>query len=180
MIIKIALLATFGLFAFTSCVEKEDKSAREFPQELLIDSERYELAELIVFNYGPNPNLYQGASFNLSLISEGIKVHTDSATVPDSLSGTGYVLHLETYSPDSLSIREGEYLLDTSKALYTISQADLITYNLSNSISQSLKSGSLEVIRLGEVYTLVGAFKGQEGEEVEFSFQSELNVFRRF
>ncbi len=180
MIKKIVLLAVLGMATLASCAKKESSTSGEFPQELLIDNERYELAALLAYNYGPNPNLYQGTNFNLSFLSEGIKVHADSAQVRDSLSGNGFVLRLDVYSPDSLNLSEGNYVLDSSQTNYSLAQAYLLSYKSSDTLSQVLRVGSLEVIRLGEIYTILGDFKSLDGREVVFSFQSELKALRRF
>lgn len=171
---KYLFTALCGLFILYSCTKDDSDQSAGFPQELVYDGQRYELADAFVTHH-PESGSGQAHNLDLALLSKGVGLLLDANNLPMGVSGNGYALFFEGYSSDSTRYPSGSYEMDSTKKAFSFREGYLYSVENGNiSILSPIQTGSFEVIEESGQYTLVGEGKDTAGLRFNFSYQGSI------
>lgn len=174
---RILIASLSVLLISAACSKEEEKPEPRFPQELIIDGERFPMEAGFIMHF-PDANA-SPYSQEMVLYTEGISIDYDSTGFPSGVKGHGYFLAFEAWSSDSLGLAEGVYRLDTARSPFSLGLSSLNPVVFNNSdLWFILQSAEFEVIRDGETYTIVGVAKDESDLDIQFSYQGSLDFHR--
>jgi len=175
----VGLLGT--LLLVSACKKDDDNdganNSGDFPQELVLDGTRHGLGTAFMEfypDYGVNSH-----NLDLILLSDGLTAHYDADNYPDSISGNGYMMYFEMFSADSTFLSAGTYSMDTTLTVNTFQGAFVapVSNGEINGSPEQLKTGSVEVSRSNNVYTITGSGKDADNKDFEFSYQAAITIY---
>lgn len=175
---KSILFALAGLFVFASCTrDDDDDSNNAFPQEVVLDGTRYELGTTFMQHFSDIG--INSENLDLNLITDGLTVHYDADNIPDSISGSGYLLYFEMFSSDSTFLSAGTYTNDTTLMVNTYSYADIThVVNGEEMGISDIINGEIKVVRNGNQYTITGSAKNaDDNTDITFSYQGAIPIY---
>ncbi len=164
------------LLILTSCKEEEG-GLKLFPQELLLEGERYEIERAYLidfFTLGPEINGLQ-----LHLYTEGLNVVEDSLGRPVSVTGSGFRVIYDPISRNFGELSAGTYTIDTTGGFRPNTfRLPFISFfsNGTELSNRRIESGEMEVIRQGDLYTITGFGRDEDRREFSFSYQGVIPV----
>lgn len=172
----IPILSAFLLLA--ACKKEEDDQSPGFPQELIYNDVRYEIAGGAFIHY-PAFSHAQGQNLDLLLYTEGVSLLLDEDGLPGGASGNGYILYFEGYSSDSTVYPSGTYEMDTTLKAFSFSSGALNpVINGNIDLWFDIKSGSFEVVEENGKHTFIGDGKDEGDLGFNFSYQGNLDWYQ--
>lgn len=180
--VKFFLLGLLSLSLLSSCGDDDDDNNNggsnnpPAPANFLkIGTEDFKFGSAFMIDYGTNDDWHEGRNYDLNLITDGITVIFDNDGFPDSATGSGYLVYLEFFSPDTTQMAAGIYTVDTSYQAETIGSAEV--YEIINGDEGNEEydfTGSVEVIRDGSKFRFRSS-NGRGNNQVDIRFDYEIN-----
>lgn len=184
---KLLILASIALVGFSSCSKDEEGDSTtptqgEFAQELIIDGTTHDLGEGFIMSSG---QVFGPATLlTLFAVESSINMIYDATGAPDSSTGSGLVLALSMFSPDSAFASSGTYTVDTNFSANSFTAFGEVLF-ISDTTGDGttvyeLVSGSVEVANSNGLTSFVGTLVEPSGKEIKVSFQKSLVVYDAF
>lgn len=177
---KYLFLSLSLVLALSACKKEEEddqtNGTTEFSQELVVAGTKYTLGSGFM-EYYPDYGV-NSENLDLFLLSDGVTIHFDSDNYPDSISGNGYLLYFEMFSADSTYLSNGTYVMDSTLTVNTFSSSSLAqVVNGEVNSFDDLNSGTVEVSRDDNVYTITGSGKDANNRDFSFKFKKALVIY---
>lgn len=187
------LLSLSVVAMLTTACEKDDKkddnNNPSGKKELKIGGEAHTLGAGLLENYGTDTANYDGTNIDINMVTDGVTVYYDSDGEPDSLSGSGYLLWIESFSANPDDLKPGTYTFNfTDRGVGTFDDGAVIKITNGEedtSEAYQVMGGSLEVSKTGNKYTIKGSLQtvdvnagGSKAVSVDYTSEMDMVDYR--
>lgn len=142
---------------------------------LNIGTKDFKFGTAFLIDYGTDDDWHEGRNYDLNLITDGITMIYDNDGFPDSATGSGYLVYLQFFSPDTTQMAAGINTVDTSYQAETIGYAEVFEIiNGDEGTNEYDFTGSVEVMRGGSKLRFRSS-NGKGDNSIDISFDYEVN-----